>query len=117
MKSCRNTGLSWPLPLGVLIDKSLEKVNDDGQWMHDLQHEMGKNMVYQEFPRSLESVVDCGYIFVDINNVLTKNIVRGYLQYLSNLPFYMVQQTWNGFGNLKFCNSLILLFTIMNKSS
>ena len=42
------------VPLGVLIDKSLVKVSDDGLWMHDLLHEMGKNIVYQEFLKELE---------------------------------------------------------------
>ena len=51
IKSCRNTRLSWPLQLGLLIDKSFVKVSDNGLWMHDLQHEIGKNIASQEFPK------------------------------------------------------------------
>ena len=67
--------------------------------MHDLQHEMGKNIASQEFPKMsrklkcLESVVDHGYIFEDINNILTKNIIRGLFWKLEHIPFYIVQWT------------------------
>ena len=33
--------------------------------------------------KSLKSVVDCGYIFEDINNVITKNMVRVYFENFS----------------------------------
>ena len=57
--------------------------------MHDLLHEMGKNIVYQEFLKEPESVVDWGYIFDDINNVLTKNMVRVYFENFSTYPFIL----------------------------
>ena len=43
--------------------------------------------------KCLESVVDHGYIFEDINNILTKNIIRGLFWKLEHIPFYIVQWT------------------------
>ena len=68
------------LPLGVLIDKSLVKVRNDGLWMHDLLHKMGKNIVYQEFLKEPKKHSRLWFIFEDINNVLTKNMVRVYFE-------------------------------------
>ena len=63
--------------LRVLIDKSLVKVHDKQLWMHDLLQEMGRDIVRQECPK------DPGkrsrlWLYKDIDNVLTKNMVRGY---------------------------------------
>ena len=63
--------------LRVLIDKSLIKLQDDQLWMHDLLQEMGRDIVRKECPK------DPGkrsrlWLYKDINNVLTKNMVRGY---------------------------------------
>ncbi|XP_050280272.1 TMV resistance protein N-like [Quercus robur] len=61
------------LGLGVLFDKSLVKFNDCTVWMHDLLQEMGKHIVYEEFPKEPGK---CGKLwsFEDINDVLTENM-------------------------------------------
>ena len=59
--------------------------------MHDLQQEMGRNIVYQDCAKK------CGkhrrlLLFEDIiNNILTKNMVRCYFENLSHIPFYIIQ--------------------------
>ena len=63
--------------LRVLIDKCLIKFQDDKLWMHDLLREMGRDIVRKECPK------DPGkrsrlWLYKDIDNVLTKNTVRGY---------------------------------------
>ena len=63
--------------LRVLIDKSLIKFHENRLWMHDLIQEMGRDIVCQECSK------DPGkrsrlWSFKDIDNVLTKNTVRGY---------------------------------------
>ena len=63
--------------LSVLKDKSLIKCQDNHLWMHDLLQEMGRDIVHQESPN------DPGersrlWLCEDIDNVLTKNMVRGY---------------------------------------
>ena len=68
--------------LGVLVDKSLIKMNDIEIWMHDLLQKMGRNIVHQECPEEPGKRSRL-WSFEDINNVLTKNTVRGYLQNLS----------------------------------
>ena len=75
-------GLHPGVGLDILVDKSLIKMNAKEVWMHDLLQEMGKNIVHDECPE------DPGkrsrlWSFEDINNVLTKNMVRGYLENLS----------------------------------
>uniref|UniRef100_A0A2N9F7Q0 TIR domain-containing protein n=1 Tax=Fagus sylvatica TaxID=28930 RepID=A0A2N9F7Q0_FAGSY len=58
--------------IGVLVDKSLVKMNDTEIWMHDLLQEMGRNIVHQECfeePGKRSRL----WSFEDINNVLTKN--------------------------------------------
>ena len=72
--------------LVVLFDKSLIKVDGDRLWMHDLLQEMGKNIVYQKFPKKLGKRSRL-WLFEDINNVLTKNMVRGYFESL--YPFIL----------------------------
>ena len=39
--------------------------------------------------KSLKSVVNCGYTFEDINNVLTKIMVRVYFENFSMYPFIL----------------------------
>ena len=63
--------------LRVLIDKSLIKLQEDKLWMHDVLQEMGRDIVRKECPK------DPGkrsrlWLYKDIDNVLTKNTVRGY---------------------------------------
>ena len=63
--------------LRVLIDKSLIKLHENQLCMHDLLQEMGRDIVCQECSK------DPGkrsrlWLFKDIDNVLTKNMVRGY---------------------------------------
>ncbi len=72
--------------LGVLVDKSLVKMNDIEIWMHDLLQKMGRNIVHQECPEEPGKRSRL-WSFEDINNVLTKNTVRGYL---GNLSIYTI---------------------------
>ena len=70
-------GLYPAIELGVLIDKSLIKLHENRLGMHNLLQEMGRDIVYQQCPE------DPGrrsrlWSFEDIDNVLTKNEVRGY---------------------------------------
>ena len=61
--------------LEVLIDKSLIKVCEDYFWMHDLLHEMGKNIVSQECPNEPGKRSRL-WLFKDIDDVLTNNMVN-----------------------------------------
>ena len=68
--------------LRILIDKSLVKLQQNRLWMHDLLQEMGRHIVRQESPK------DPGkrsrlWLYKDIDNVLTRNTVRGYRRNLS----------------------------------
>jgi hypothetical protein len=72
--------------LGFLVDKSLVKMNDTEIWMHDLLQEMSRNIVHQECPEEPGKHSRL-WSFEDINNVLTKNTVRGYLE---NLSIYLI---------------------------
>ena len=70
-------GLYPKIRLSVLKDKSLIKWQDNHLWMHDLLQEMSQDIVHQESPK------DPGersrlWLCKDIDNVLTKNTVRGY---------------------------------------
>ena len=82
-------GLHPDIGLRELRNKSLLKIDDEGTlWMHDLLEEMGKNIVRQECPN------DCGnrsrlWNYEDIENVLKKNKVRGYLENLSSFPTFL----------------------------
>nr|XP_023920198.1 TMV resistance protein N-like isoform X3 [Quercus suber]XP_023920199.1 TMV resistance protein N-like isoform X3 [Quercus suber] len=58
--------------LGVLIDKSLVKM-DETIWMHDLLQEMGRNIVHQECPKDPGKRSKL-WLFKDIDDVLTKNM-------------------------------------------
>ena len=64
--------------LVVLVEKSLIKMNDVGVWMHDLVQDMGRKIVHEECPEEpgKHSIL---WSFEDINSVLTKNTVRGYI--------------------------------------
>ena len=72
--------------LVVLVEKSLIKMNDVGVWMHDLVQDMGRKIVHEECPEEpgKHSIL---WSFEDINSVLTKNTVRGYLE---NLNIYCI---------------------------
>ena len=65
--------------LGVLFDKSLVKFNDCTLWMHDLLQEMGKNIVYEECPKEPGKRGKL-WLFKEINDVLTENMVSSYLE-------------------------------------
>ena len=88
-------GLYPVIGLKELTDKSLLKIMDnDIVWMHDLLEEMGRNIVRQE------CLDDPGkrsrwWDYEDIDKVLKKNKVRGYLENLSLFPTFM-------FNNLEF---------------
>ena len=88
-------GLYPIIGLKELVDKSLLKIMDnDIVWMHDLLEEMGRNIVRQEFlddPGKRSRLWD----YKDIDKVLKKNKVRGYLENLSLFPTFM-------FNNLEF---------------
>ena len=75
-------GLYPDVRLGVLVDKSLIKMSDTEVWMHDLLEEMGRKIVHEESPKDPGRRSSL-WSFEDINNVLTKNTVRGYLENLS----------------------------------
>ena len=62
--------------LKVLIDKSLVKLHKNQLWMHDLLQEMGRDIVHQECLKDPEKRSRL-WLFEDIDNVLTKNTVRG----------------------------------------
>ncbi|KAM3731917.1 hypothetical protein ACB098_11G019600 [Castanea mollissima] len=60
--------------LEVLFDKSLVKFDGCTLWMHDLLQEMGKNIVYEECPKEPGKRGKL-WLFKDINDVLTENMV------------------------------------------
>ena len=72
--------------LKVLVDKSLIKMNHLGVWIHDLLQEMGRKIVHEKCPEEpgKRSIL---WSFEDINCVLTKNSVSGYLE---NLNIYLI---------------------------
>ena len=88
-------GLYPVIGLKELVDKSLSKIMDnDIVWIHDLLEEMGRNIVRQEClddPGKRSRLWD----YKDIDKVLKKNKVRGYLENLSLFPTFM-------FNNLEF---------------
>ena len=63
--------------LGVLFDKSLVKFRGHSLWMHDLLQEMGKDIVYEAKEPEKRGKL---WLFKDIDDVLTKNTVRNYLE-------------------------------------
>ena len=78
-------GLYPDVGLEVLVDKSLVKMDETTIWMHDLLQEMGRSIVYQEFPKEPGKRSKL-WIFEDVEDVLTKNIVSGYLENLGMYP-------------------------------
>ena len=70
-------GLYPDIGLEVLIDKSLVKIKDKRLWMHDLLQEMAWSIVHQECPEESGKRSRL-WLFKDINNVLSKDTVRGY---------------------------------------
>ena len=75
--------------LGVLIDKSLIKM-DETIWMHDLLQEMGRNIVHQECPKDPRKRSKL-WLFKDIDDVLTKNMVSSYLKNLGMYPIILLK--------------------------
>ena len=75
-------GLYPEIGLRVLIDKSLIKLHKNQLWMHDLLEDMGRHIVCQEGPNDPEKRSRL-WSFEEIDNVLTKNTVRGYRKKLS----------------------------------
>ena len=84
-------GLYPDIGLRVLVDKSLIKVNEITVWMHDLLQEMGRKIIYENCPEE-PGKRSCLWSFEDINNVLTKNTVRGYLENLSTYPIILFKK-------------------------
>ena len=80
--------LSPNVGMEVLVEKSLIKVRGNRLWMHDLLQQMGRDIVYQECPKEPRKRSRLWSIR-DINNVLTNNKVRGYLQNLSVYSFIL----------------------------
>ena len=80
--------LSPNVGMEVLVEKSLIKVRGNRLWMHDLLQQMGRDIVYQECPKEPGKRSRL-WSFRDINNVLTNNKVRGYLQNLSVYSFIL----------------------------
>ena len=78
-------GLYPDVGLEVLVDKSLVKMDETTIWMHDLLQEMGRSIVYQEFPKEPGKRSKL-WLFEDVEDVLTKNIVSGYLENLGMYP-------------------------------
>ena len=88
-------GLYPVIGLKELADKSLLKIMDDDiVWMHDLLEEMGRNIVHQECLDDLGKRSRL-WDYKDIDKVLKKKKVRGYLENLSLFPTFM-------FNNLEF---------------
>ena len=75
-------GLYPDIGLEVLIDKSLVKIKGSRLWMHDLLQEMARSIVHQECPEESGKRSRL-WLFNDLNNVLSKDMVRGYLENLS----------------------------------
>ena len=63
--------------LRVLTDKALIKFQDNRLWMHDLIEKMGRDIVRKECPKDPGKRSSL-WLYKDIDNVLTKNTVRGY---------------------------------------
>ena len=88
-------GLYLVIGLKELADKYLLKIMDnDILWMHDLLEEMGRNIVCQECLDDLGKRSRL-WDYEDIDKMLEKNKVRGYLENLSLFPTFM-------FNNLEF---------------
>ncbi|KAM3733209.1 hypothetical protein ACB098_11G118000 [Castanea mollissima] len=79
-------GLYPNVGLGVLVDKSLVKMDETTLWMHDLLQEMGRNIVYQECPKEPGKRSKL-WLFEDVDDVLTKNMETEAIQgIVLNLP-------------------------------
>ena len=59
----------------------------DELWMHNLLGEMGRNIVYQEFPDE-PGKRRILWLYEDIDHVMKNNTVRGYL--LELFPFLLI---------------------------
>ena len=81
-------GLYPDIGLRVLMDKALIKINYKRLWMYDLLQQMAKSIVHQECPEESGKRTRL-WSFNDINNVLSKDTVRGYLENLSIHPIIL----------------------------
>ena len=84
-------GLYPDVGLGVLVDKSLVKMDKTRLWMHDLLQEMGRDIVYQESPKEPGKRSKL-WLFEDVDDVLTKNMVSGYLENLGMYPIILFKR-------------------------
>ena len=84
-------GLYPDVGLEVLVDKSLIKMSDIEVCMHDLLQEMDRKIVHEESPEEPGKRSSL-WSFDDINNVLTKNTVRGYFKNLSTYPIILLKK-------------------------
>ena len=76
-------GLYPDIGLKELINKSLLKILDENMlWMHVLLEEMGRYIVRQKCPNELGKRSRL-WLYKDIDNMLKRNMVRGYLENLS----------------------------------
>ena len=85
-------GLYTPIGLKELIDKALLKVQDnDILWMHELLEEMGKYVVRQQCcdEPGKRSIL---WLYKDIDNILKKNTVRGYLENSSSYFIFLFKE-------------------------
>ena len=92
VKILRYLGLYPDIGLRVLKDKSLVKsngiINDKRLWMHDLLQEMARSIVHQECPEESGKRSRL-WLLKDIDNVLSKDTVKGYLENLSIHPIIL----------------------------
>ena len=60
-------------------------------WMHDLLQDMAKKIIYEECLEEpgKRSIL---WSFEDINSVLTKNTVRGYIENLNIYPIILFKK-------------------------
>ena len=84
-------GLYPDIGLGVLVDKSLVKMDETNLWMHDLLQEMGRNIVYQECPKEPGKRSKL-WLLEDVDDALTKNMVSGYLENLGMYPIILFKR-------------------------
>ncbi|KAK4585075.1 hypothetical protein RGQ29_022660 [Quercus rubra] len=99
--------------LGVLIDKSLLKLNGNKLWMHDLLQEMGRDMVREECRK------DSGkrsriWLYTDIDNELTKNMEKEAIEgMVLKLP-EPKEVYWHCEAFSKMCNLKLLVIRNVN---
>jgi hypothetical protein len=75
--------------LRVLIDKSLIKLRGNRLWMHDLLQQLGWDIIRRKCPEEPGNRSKL-WLCKDIDKVLTRNLVRAYLNNLS-ISCYIIQ--------------------------